>query len=148
MQSLPALAKNMGTFKQYRTLSLWDPLSVLLVDDDADSREALAEVLAQQGCRILEAANGRQALDLLDGQGHDVKLILLDLQMPVMNGWEFLAALRLRALLPPPRIIVLSGQTPPPLAEVEAVLSKPVELTALLGLLHRLKCADPPMPEF
>jgi CheY-like chemotaxis protein len=111
--------------------------TILVVDDDADSREALACVLAQQGCAILQAANGRQALDLLASHARDIKLILLDLHMPIMNGWEFMTHLRQHNIIAP-KIIVISGQAPMPLLGVEAVLQKPIDVPQLLSLMQQL----------
>jgi len=65
---------------------------VLVVDDDADTRAALARTLASEGCRVAEAADGRAALEALEPATPD--LILLDLVMPGMDGFEFLDALR------------------------------------------------------
>lgn len=62
---------------------------VLLVEDDADSREALAALLDLGGREVRAAANGREAIEHLDG-GLRPSVILLDLMMPVMSGWEFL----------------------------------------------------------
>jgi CheY-like chemotaxis protein len=65
-----------------------DGIGVLVVEDDLDIRLTLTEVLAEAGFRACEAANGEEALRLLhDGARPDV--ILLDLMMPVMNGWQF-----------------------------------------------------------
>jgi CheY-like chemotaxis protein len=70
------------------------PHCILVVDDDADSRETIREVLEELGHRVVEASNGREALDfLVDHPTEGVKLILLDLKMPVMNGWQLLKLL-------------------------------------------------------
>ena len=64
------------------------PITVLVVDDDAPLMEGLLELLEEEGCTVVSAPNGREALDRLrEGLRPDV--ILLDLVMPVMNGWEF-----------------------------------------------------------
>ena len=63
---------------------------VLIVDDDEFAREALATFLAGEGYPVLEAADGRVALDRL--QESAVGAILLDIMMPVMDGWEFRSA--------------------------------------------------------
>ncbi len=62
---------------------------VLIVDDDADARGAIADLLEDAGYDVLCAANGREALVRLSLRGVRCDLILLDLLMPVMNGWDF-----------------------------------------------------------
>lgn len=83
--------------------------TVLVVDDDPDAREALCEVLAHRGYGVAMAANGAEALAYLR-RAPAPMLILLDLTMPVMDGWAFLAernrAPDLRAL----PVLVVSGQ--------------------------------------
>ena len=61
---------------------------VLLVEDDLDVREAMADLLACEGLRVVVAGDGREALDLLQA-GLRPSVIVLDLTMPRMDGWEF-----------------------------------------------------------
>src|SRR5215510_5543427 len=61
---------------------------VLIVEDDADLREMMAQLLSLEGFQTAAVANGREALEYLQG-GEAPHLILLDLMMPVMDGWEF-----------------------------------------------------------
>lgn len=63
---------------------------VLVVDDEPDIRESLAELLRDEGYEVWTAANGQEALDLLRADGPRPALILLDLMMPVMSGTKFL----------------------------------------------------------
>jgi CheY-like chemotaxis protein len=65
-------------------------MGILVVDDDDDIREAVAEVLRDEGYETWGAANGQEALRALEGTGERPELILLDLMMPVMDGWDFL----------------------------------------------------------
>lgn len=65
---------------------------ILLVDDDDGSRRVMAKALHEQGWEVLEAENGRHALEVIDGD--PPSLIFLDLLMPVMNGMEFLEVIR------------------------------------------------------
>ena len=65
---------------------------VLVVEDDVDAREALVELLEHEGIRTISVGNGREALDVLES-GRPVSLVLLDLTMPVMDGWDFCAEL-------------------------------------------------------
>jgi CheY-like chemotaxis protein len=67
-------------------------MRILLVEDDGAVMQALSMVLQQEGYDVVPARNGKEALSALEDGAPD--LIILDLWMPVMNGWEFLAELR------------------------------------------------------
>ena len=71
---------------------------VLIVEDNALNREILSEILSTQ-YHVLEAENGQQALDVLQAHGDDVALILLDVMMPVMDGYTFLDRIRADSVL-------------------------------------------------
>jgi signal transduction histidine kinase len=71
------------------------PLKILAVDDEPTVLEALADTLAEDGHGVVTAASGREALALLDG-GERVDLVITDLGMPGMTGWELARALRTR----------------------------------------------------
>lgn len=62
--------------------------SILIVEDDEDVRESLADLLTLRGYHVIAAVNGREALDRLEA-GLRPCLIVLDLMLPVMSGWEF-----------------------------------------------------------
>lgn len=84
--------------------------TVLVIDDDRDQLAVLAEVLANEGCAVRVANNGQQAIGAIEA-GLQPCVILLDLQMPVVNGWEFatrLASLGESAASIP--LVVLSGE--------------------------------------
>jgi CheY-like chemotaxis protein len=80
---------------------------ILVVDDDAISRETLAGLLSKKGYSVASAENGRQALDYL--RSSTPALILLDLMMPVMSGWEFLALKKTDPRLEPLPVVVMTG---------------------------------------
>lgn len=106
---------------------------VLVVDDDPGVREALTDVLTDEGYQVLCACDGREALELL-ATDQALCLILLDLTMPRVSGWEVLEELAtdpVKARIP---VIVLTGASPYQLASVAApaVLRKPVDLNSLL----------------
>ena len=65
-------------------------MAILVVDDDDDIREAVREVLAAEGYETVAAANGAEAKQHLKTCAERPELILLDLMMPVMDGWQFL----------------------------------------------------------
>jgi CheY-like chemotaxis protein len=111
-----------------------DPV-VLVVEDDSDTRELITEVLRDDGYRVVGAANGRIALDVLERGPSPPSMILLDLMMPIMNGWEFLdvrAASKRLAAVP---VLVLSADPARKLAArhgVIAIIGKPFDLSHLL----------------
>jgi CheY-like chemotaxis protein len=103
--------------------------SILIVDDHTDSREAIAELLRDAGHTSCEASNGREALDWLDAQSEMPCLILLDLRMPTMDGWDFLRVLSGVPRLSNIPVIVISvtvrEDAPTPVLRAKAFWSKP-----------------------
>jgi two-component system, OmpR family, response regulator MprA len=81
--------------------------TVLVVDDDRELREALAESLAAAGYQAIQASNGRQALERLAAVIPDA--ILVDVMMPIMNGVELLRVLRADAALKHIPVILMTG---------------------------------------
>jgi CheY-like chemotaxis protein len=110
---------------------------ILLVDDDDGLRTALAEYLADVGgYQVTPVTNGREALDHLKAGGRPC-VILLDLMMPVMDGWEFRDAQRADpALADIPVLVItaLGGDKPSPVSR-EHTLRKPLDPKALLRLI-------------
>ena len=120
------------------TISPPDKRTVLIVDDDTASREALAHLLRTQGYRSSQAENGLQALEQLEAAISPPELILLDLDMPVMNGREFLSRLAYLQCIARPIVIIITGQDPRGIPGAAAVLRKPVSISQLLGLMQDL----------
>jgi CheY-like chemotaxis protein len=114
---------------------------ILLVEDDPALRDALAEVLAERGYEVACAGDGREALQALEGRPVPA-VILLDLAMPVMDGWAFRAAQRRDPAIAEIPTIVLSaslgeqGRSLDGLAPA-AALTKPFDLDLLLDALRR-----------
>jgi len=111
---------------------------VLLVDDDLEAREALACLLESQGHTVIGAANGQEALARLR-QMRRPCIIILDLMMPVMNGWALQAELSKDPELADVPIVVLSGsddleREAQRLSAVDYV-RKPVDVSRLYGLI-------------
>jgi CheY-like chemotaxis protein len=118
---------------------------VLIVDDDYDIRAAISEALALHGYRVGGAADGKEALDRLRA-GLRPSLILLDLMMPGMNGWEFREAQARDAELAKIPVVLLTGDGG---ADAESAgegadgfLRKPFALERLLETVERF-CARP-----
>jgi two-component system response regulator MprA len=114
---------------------------VLIVEDDRDIRQELAELLEEHGYCALLAEHGQHALELLQA-GNRPDAIILDLMMPVMDGWAFLQACRNDALCEGVPVLVTSAfrslaEAAPTLA-VQACLAKPFDLDVLLGAVERL----------
>jgi len=85
--------------------------TVLIAEDDNEARHAVAEVLRDAGYAVVEAANGAEALSYAR-QHEDIALIVLDMHMPVMDGWQFLAAaMHLPHLRATPTIVL--SEVPP-----------------------------------
>lgn len=109
--------------------------SVLIVEDDADVRETMAEVLESEGFDVQAAREGREALELLH-RGARPDLILLDLMMPGMNGWELRAELERQRELAAIPVIVVSAMDPGPdrdtVLRAAGFLKKPFTLSSLL----------------
>lgn len=107
--------------------------TVLVVDDDGDLRGVAAIALGLEGYAVWEATNGLEALRILRS-GSVPCVVLLDLRMPVMNGWEFLEERRGDSVLSKIPVVALSagylGEGP--IDGVVAFMPKPVDLEDLL----------------
>lgn len=113
---------------------------ILVIDDDADIRATLAELLELEGYGVIQAENGLDGLKMLEGDQLPC-MILLDLMMPVMTGWEFLKEFKSekRARLADIPLVVTSGAAN--LSGLDQrynclVLQKPVDIGHLLDLAN------------
>jgi CheY-like chemotaxis protein len=112
---------------------------ILIVEDDRLIREALADLLADEDYEVVEAANGERARAIcLSSALPDI--ILLDLLMPVMDGWEFAAwkAGEPRLARIPICVMTACGPRVPIPKEAAALVGKPIELEVLLEAIRRL----------
>jgi CheY-like chemotaxis protein len=115
---------------------------ILLVEDDRDIREILAETLADHGFEVVTAGNGLEALTLIRSATERPSVILLDLMMPVMDGYAFLDERRRDGTLGAiPVAIVTAGHTVDlsRIGDDIPVLPKPIDLPRLLGALKDLR---------
>ena len=112
--------------------------SVLVVDDDLGTREVMTTFLHLEGFDGVATANGQEALTYLRGGGH-AAVILLDLAMPVMNGWEFRGHQKKDPALASIPVIVItatgSARERAGLMGVEEILLKPIHLDQLLSVI-------------
>jgi CheY-like chemotaxis protein len=119
---------------------------ILIVEDDDDIREALSQILELEGYTVRQAANGREALDI---SSHEPlpSLILLDLMMPVMDGWQFRSEQMKNPALANVPVLVISAD-----ANVHekaasfgaaSVLPKPISLDRLLRAVETFYPATP-----
>jgi DNA-binding NtrC family response regulator len=111
---------------------------VLIVDDDKSVRESLSKVLRQEGYEVALAADGSEALEKFDRLKLD--LVLLDLSLPVMNGWEiFEHVTREDPLLP---VIIVTGQAnqygTAATVGAGALMEKPLDILRLLRTMKRI----------
>ncbi|MFC0679615.1 response regulator transcription factor [Lysobacter korlensis] len=113
---------------------------ILIIDDSADIRDTLRDVFELEGYSVRTAENGRVGLDVLQA-GQPPCLVVLDLMMPVMDGWEFLQRLRShgdRKVAAVSVVVVSGASSPGELADLErrygcSVLTKPADIGRLLG---------------
>ncbi|HTB72303.1 MAG TPA: response regulator [Polyangiaceae bacterium] len=113
--------------------------SLLVVEDDADIREALDGLLSMEGFRVAGCSNGREALDWLRASPKP-DIILLDLMMPIMDGWQFRVAQKDDPELATIPVLALSADSTAKAAAIdaEAYLKKPVDYDTLIATIDRL----------
>src|SRR5579885_1091894 len=122
------------------------PPHILIVDDDAATREAVGMLLRAEGYAVSEAADGREAVLHLRADGPH-RVVLLDLMMPVMDGWQFLEARKRDPELARSPVVLFSAVGNIHLAAVRALgaddaIQKPVAAEDLLGAIRRY-CGPP-----
>ena len=121
---------------------------ILIVEDDDDIREALSQILELEGYTVREAANGREALDISSREPLP-SLILLDLMMPIMDGWQFRSEQMKDPSLAKVPVVVISADAGvhEKVASFGAasVLPKPISLDRLLQAIETFY-PTPPAP--
>jgi CheY-like chemotaxis protein len=115
-------------------------VSVLVVDDEVDIRTAMTEVLEEEGYEVYAAGDGKEGLDRLREKQPSV--ILLDLMMPGMNGWEFRRAQQREPEVSDIPVIVLTAMGRAPSIEAQSFLQKPFDLDTLLDEVRRWTSHD------
>ena len=117
---------------------------ILLIEDERDLRETLKLLLELEGFRVTAAQNGREGLDLLDDRTPPC-LIVLDLMMPIMSGWEFLETIKRErhTLLTATALLVITAAAdvgPYPTDLGCRVLKKPFDVEPLLQIARQHCC--------
>jgi CheY-like chemotaxis protein len=113
------------------------PTNILIVDDDLDVRETLTVILESEDYQVTTAENGREALQVLAAPGRP-SVILLDLRMPEMDGWQVIETLRARGALAEIPIVICTSapyDAPPGFP----VVAKPIDLDDLLAKLSKAR---------
>ena len=115
---------------------------VLVVEDDEDVRDSIFDALTRKGYQVAVAENGQEALAVLAGRPHPC-VVLLDLVMPVMDGWQFLSSVQLDPVLARIPVVVVSAHasTHPP-AGTSQLLRKPFDFHDLFQAVER-HCGPP-----
>jgi CheY-like chemotaxis protein len=111
--------------------------TVLVVDDNIDAVDALSQILEYEGYAVATAHDGREALEYL-GSHPTPDLIVLDLMMPIMSGWELRAELAKVPALAKVPIVVMTALAQAAEIEADAILAKPIDLKRLLLVMDRL----------
>ena len=115
---------------------------ILVVEDDPDIRDAMTAILESEGYEVVGAAEGHEALDRLRGHLEGParpRVILLDLMMPVMDGWEFRRRQRANPAVADVPVVVLSALDQSRAVDLAAteILKKPLDFDRLLALVRR-----------
>lgn len=116
---------------------------ILVVDDDPTILATVSEALDFEGFPVVTATNGAEALEVVDR--NRPSLVLLDMRMPVLDGWGFMRAVRERRLNLTVVVMTAAADARRWAREVDAqgVLAKPFELDDLLGAVMRLRVTHP-----
>ena len=114
--------------------------TVLVVEDEDELRESMRDVLELNGYAVAAAREGQEALDEMDRLGH-VCVVLLDLLMPGMNGWEFFEKMRARSEFANVPVVVHSSAPSRAPEGVSRVVQKPLRLDRLLSIVREF-CAE------
>lgn len=111
--------------------------TILVVEDDADQRAAVSDLLLARGYAVVVACDGKEAMELLES-GLRPRVIVLDLNMPRMDGWAFLRLLRGARHSTVPVLVTSAAAREPTPTEADARLEKPFEPEGLRAIVGRL----------
>jgi CheY-like chemotaxis protein len=111
--------------------------TILVVEDEEESRDSLREILEFEGYTVETAVNGREALATLNTSGDRICIMLLDLFMPVMDGWQVIDQLRADGRLDQTRIVIITS-APYRAPAGLPVFEKPLDLDKVMSAVQRL----------
>jgi len=111
--------------------------TILDVEDEQESRDSLREILEFEGYNVQTAVNGREALDALNASGDRICIVLLDLFMPVMDGWQVIDQLRADGRLGSTQIVIITS-APYRAPAGLPVFQKPLDLDKVMNEVQRL----------
>jgi CheY-like chemotaxis protein len=111
--------------------------TILVIEDDFEIRRILIELLEIEGYRVTGVANGREGLELLPQMAKPC-LILLDMMMPVMDGWEFLKEKRGDVTLAPIPVAIVSAIVQEgEVTDIVKYIKKPIDVNLLLNVVRQ-----------
>ncbi len=110
--------------------------TILVVEDDADALAALGDLLESHGYAVASACNGAEALEVL-GRSPLPNLIVLDLLMPTMDGWEFRRRQKKDPRIAHIPVVVVSASSAAKPIDADSILRKPVDIDRLLETVAR-----------
>lgn len=111
--------------------------SILVIEDEKEIRETLRQMLELEGYSAYEAANGREGLDLLTKIERPC-LILLDLMMPIMNGWQFLEIKSGNVIFATIPVVIVSAFGDRARSfKVQGFINKPIDIDVLYGTIKQ-----------
>ncbi len=109
--------------------------SILVVEDDVRALDALTDLLEASGYTVQRAQNGREAL--VQARDRPPAMILLDLSMPVMDGWEFMRQQRLEPEIANIPVVVITALVSAIPAGAKALVTKPINVNRLMSLVEK-----------
>jgi CheY-like chemotaxis protein len=109
--------------------------SILVVEDDVHALDALTDLLEAGGYNVQKAQNGQEAL--VQAKERPPSLILLDLSMPVIDGWEFMRQQRLEPAIADIPVVVITALVSAVPAGAKALVTKPINVNRLMSLVER-----------
>jgi CheY-like chemotaxis protein len=110
---------------------------ILVVEDEKESRDTLREILEFEGYMVETAVNGQEALATLKASGDKICIVLLDLFMPVMDGWQVIDQLRADGRLSKTNVVIITS-APYRAPAGLPVFAKPLDLDKVMHEVQRL----------